>query len=479
MANMANRDLLRRVEELEAENDALRDPDVSPRTEPIVGDAAGVHTRKRRSRAWTLLATMLIVIGSLLAPVALVASWSKAVLTDTDQFVATYAPLAGDPRIQAYVTDEVLSVINEQIDIPQITTDVIDGITELGTGPRATQALELLKGPAATGVQSLVERGVTRFVESEAFTNVWASALRISHTQLVQAMGNDPNAALQLSGDGSVGIQLGPIIDAVKSALLEQGIDLANKIPAINRTIVLAQSDALTSVQLAYGVAVTYGSWLPWIAILFLAVGLLVARRRSVALIWAAIALALAMALALAGFAVGSLALISALSPAVMPSGVAGLLYETVAGAMRTTAVAVLVLAIVAALVGWLAGPFEVPRRLRGLAGDTAGAIRDAAEHRGITTGRVGVLVYTRRTLIRAVVATVAAAVILFVRPLTIGLTLWTLVLTVIALAIVEVVQRPVVTVPETAKELAHSSRRSESDSPASIGVPLEERENS
>ncbi|GGE90604.1 hypothetical protein [Mycetocola zhadangensis] len=453
MADLANVDLLRRIEELEAENTTLRERDSARPTEPIPSGALPDGPRKGRGWWWTVLATVLIVLGALLAPVALVASWSKTVLTDTDQFVATYAPLSEDPRIQAYVVDEALLVINEQIDIPQITSDVIDGITELGTGPRATEALELLKGPAASGVESLMESGVTTFVESEAFSNVWASALRISHTQLVKAMGADPDAALQLGDDGSVGIQLGPIIDAVKSALLDQGIELANQIPAVDRTIVIAQSDALASVQLAYGAAVTLGSWLPWIAIVLLALGVLVARRRPIALIWAAIALALSMGLALAGFVVGSLALVSALSPDILPSGVTSLLYETVAENMRATAVAVLVLAVVVALVGWLAGPFALPRRLRGFANEGTAVLRNAAERRGITTGRVGVWVYTHRTLLRAAVAVIAAAVVLIVRPVTVGLTLWTLVLAGLVLLILELVQRPVITVPATAEE--------------------------
>ncbi|MET1051170.1 MAG: hypothetical protein ABWX65_00885 [Mycetocola sp.] len=451
MVDSANADLQRRIDELEAENAAFRERETAWAAEPAVD--AQPDAPHRRGWGWTVLATVLIVLGALLGPVALVASWSKAVLTDTDRFVATYAPLAENPRIRTYVIDQTLLVINEQIDVQQITSDVIDGITDLGTGPRATQALELLKGPAASGVQTLMENGVTAFVESDAFATVWASALRISHTQLVRAMGEDPDAALQLGDDGSVGIQLGPIIDAVTSALVDQGIDLAAQIPAVDRTIVIAQSDALASVQLAYGLAVTAGSWLPWVAILLLAAGVLVARRRAVALIWAAVALALSMGLSLAGFAIGNIALISALSPAILPSGVAGLLYETVAGDMRTTAVAVMVLAIVVGLVGWLAGPFDTPRRLRGFATDAAGAIRGAAGRRGITTGRVGVWIYTRRMLLRALIAAVAGAVVLFVRPLTIGLTLWTLVLAVVALAILELVQRPVVTVPVGADE--------------------------
>ena len=436
MTDPGNAHLQRRIDELEAENSRLREP----------ADESSRHLK--RSWAWTLLAAVLITIGALLAPVAVIASWSKTELTDTGQFVAAYAPLAKDPEVQAYVTDEIIAVINERVDVEELTTQVIDGIIALGTGPAATDALNLLKGPAATGVENLIRNGVTRFVESDAFANVWAAALRVSHTQLVAAMQNDPDAALTISREGAVGIQLGPIIEEVKAALLRQGIDIASRIPPVDRTIEVAQSDALPTVQVVYGLTVTLGTWLPWIAILLLTAGVLVARRRVIALIWAAVALALAMILTLSAFAVGNVAFTSAVSQTDLPVDVASLLYETVADDMRATAIAVLVLALAVAVVAWMAGPFEVPRRLRALAREGAGRLRGSAERHGVTTGRTGEWLYEQRVLLRVLIGAVAAIVVLFVRPLTPGLVIWTLVLAVIVLWILELVQRPVVTVP-------------------------------
>ena len=442
MTEQTDAELRQIIRALEAENDRLRVGSVS-----TGGGAAGTEPVVRKKRhGWgrTLLATVLIVVGALLAPVAVAASWAKVVLTDTDRFVASYAPLAEDPAIQTYITDETLVVINEQVDIPGLTSDVIDGITALGTGPRATDALNLLKGPAASGIQSLIERGVTTFVESEAFANVWASALRVSHTQLVAAAQNDPDAAVTLGSDGTVGIQPGPIVEAVKSALVAQGIAIAAQIPTVDRTIVVAQSDAIPTVQLAYGLAVMAGDWLPWIAILFLVLGVLVARRRSVTVIGAAAALALSMAVLAAAFAIGGLLVVSSVDPAVLPANVATLLYETVVGDMRATTIAVLVLAVLVALVGWLSGPFLPARRLRSLARAGAARIRHAAEDRGMTTGRTGEWLYRQRVLMRVLVGVAAAAVVLFVRPLTPALTIWTLVIAGAVLAVLEIVQRPV-----------------------------------
>ena len=80
-----------RVARLEAENSALHSQ--------LEADASAVpdekaSSRRSRGRWWTVLAAVLIVLGCLMAPLAVVSGWAKSTLTDTDTFVATYAPLA-------------------------------------------------------------------------------------------------------------------------------------------------------------------------------------------------------------------------------------------------------------------------------------------------------------------------------------------------------------------------------------------------
>ncbi|MEN0086253.1 MAG: hypothetical protein AAGC66_15915 [Leifsonia sp.] len=449
MARLTNAELLQRIAALEEENTALRqqaeaDPET---TRPLPPPAEPV--KHRRSWAWTLLAVVLIVLGAILAPVAVVASWAKIQLTDTDSFVATYAPLAKDPGVQAFITDQAVKAVQDHVDIPQVTSQVIDGITELGTGPVATKALNALKRPLAQGIVSLMTSTVQRFVASDAFAQVWEQALRTSHDQLVATMQNDPKAAVTVGADGSIGIQLGPIIDRVKQLLVDQGLTFASQIPSVDRTVTVAQNSSIPTLQLFYGLAIAAGAWLPWVAIGLLALGVIVARRRALALVWASVALALAMALTLAALAVGRIVFVASASPSLVPSKLAQTLYSTVTDAMIATAVAVLVLALAVALVGWYSGPFAVPRRLRGFFQSGVASARAAAERHGITTGRVGEWLYAQRALLRAAVAVIAAAVVLFVRPITPALVIWTLVLSALAVALLELLQRPVITVPE------------------------------
>jgi hypothetical protein len=103
-------------------------------------------------------------------------------------------------------------------------------------------------------------------------------------------MRNDPQALIVAQKDETIGIQLGPIVENVKAALLDRGLSIASRIPAVHRTIPIAQSDQIPVARRAYLAVVSIGSWLPWVALIFLTAGVLVARRRSVALVWAAAA---------------------------------------------------------------------------------------------------------------------------------------------------------------------------------------------
>ena len=164
MSDAGTSELEARIAALEAENAALRSEAVTAR--PVDGtDAASPPPRERRRRGRTVAAVVLVVVALLLAPVAVISAWARIQLVDTDQFVATFAPLAEEPAVQSYIGDQVTAAIEEQVDIPTLTADLFDGIKELDLSPRAEQALGLLEAPATQGLQSLVSGIVDRLVE--------------------------------------------------------------------------------------------------------------------------------------------------------------------------------------------------------------------------------------------------------------------------------------------------------------------------
>lgn len=463
MSDAGTSELEARIAQLEAENEALRS--VAVTASSVGADAAGPPPRQRRGRGRTVAAVVLVVVALLITPVAVITAWARLQLVDTDQFVATFAPLAEEPAVQAYIGDQVTAAIEEQVDIPALTSDLFDGIKELNLSPRAEQALGLLEGPATQGLQSLVSGIVDRLVESPAFADVWATALRASHRAFVAAVQGDPDAALAIGGNGTVSVQLGPIIEAVKDRLVDQGVGFAANIPVIERSIVIAQNDAFVLVQTIYTLAVAAGTWLPWICLALLVAGVFVAKRRAVALVWTAAGLALMMLILAAGLGIGRTFFIGTVSPSIMPSDTASVLFDGLVELMMSTILAILVLSLLVAVIGWFAGPWRPARAARDFAGSGFAAVRGSAAKRGITTGGFGIALDRWRGVAYTLIALIAAAVVLFNRPVTIGVVLWTVVLALVALLLVELLRRPPEEVAATEAEAAMA--RAEDDAEA------------
>jgi hypothetical protein len=443
MSTSSESDLAARIAQLEAENVALRRAQASGVPGGDGGVAPGATGERPGGQRWrTVVAFILVVVGLVLAPVALLTAWARIELVDTDRFVSTFAPLAEDPDVQAFVADQVTAAIEEQVDVPTITKDLFDGLEQLNLPPRAQDALGLLEGPATQGLQALIDRAVDRIVSSEAFADVWGTALRVSHRQFVAAMQGDPNAALDVSND-TLSVQLGPIVDTVKQRLEDQGIGLASAIPAIDRSIVIVQDDSIALVKTMYALAVAVGTWLPIVALVLLVAGVLIAKRRAAALVWTAAGFALSMILFAAGVGIGRAFFVGTVSPSIMPQETAVALYEQLVEIVRGAILALFVLSLLVAVIAWFTGPWRPARAARGLAGSAFASARGAAARHGVTTGAFGTWLDRWRGGAYALIVVVASAVVLFTRPITVGLVVWTVVLALLALLLVELLRRP------------------------------------
>ena len=399
--------------------------------------------RARRGSAWVVPSAALIIIGAILAPVAVVIAWADRQLTSTEAFVETFAPLAHDQAVQSLVASRTIDVVDEQLDVRALTKTVFDGVGELDLPPRAAQALSALQAPAAAGVEELVHQTVQRFVASEAFAELWQRLLRTGHTQMVGALSGDERAAVTIAADGSIGIQLGPVVEEVKQRLGDRGITFASRIPAVDRTIVVATSDAAVRAQTTYALVQVTALWLPWLAVACIGVGIVMARRRARALALAAIGVAAAMLVTVLGVAFGRVVTVRALAPDLMPRNAARVVYDAAVAFVLSASIAVTVLAFSVAVVAWFSGSSRPAVRLRGGWGRIAAAARDGAAAHGVTTGGFGEQLHRLRPALRTVIALGAAAVIVLHRPLQPALILWTLVGALVAVAVIELLSRP------------------------------------
>src|SRR4051794_22185632 len=218
---------------------------------------------------------VLLILGAILTPVAVLVTYAKTEVLDTDRYVATVKPLASDPAIQNYVADTVSSELLAQIDVKAYVSDALQVLP-----PRA----QGLSGPITNAVQSLVHEASLRFVRSNAFQQIWLQGNRVAHAQMNKVLTNE-GANVTVQRDGAVKVDLRGVAGAVQKQLVDSGFAAAEKIPLdkVNGSITIFQSEDLYKARKGAQLLDTIGYALPFIVIACLggAVLLSVNKRRG------------------------------------------------------------------------------------------------------------------------------------------------------------------------------------------------------
>jgi hypothetical protein len=376
----------------------------------------------RGAAAWTIF-----VIAALLFPIALTAFWGQRTLTDTERFVATVAPLSEDPTIQKAVADTVSTAIITQLDAQARVSEL------LADTPR----LALLAGPIATGVNGFVTNQVDSFMASDAFSTIWISINTRLQKSLIAALENEPTGAVSIQGDQVV-LDTGDLIEIVKQRLVDRGLSFAANIPVpprLDREVVLLTSPQLQRARAAYAIGQPVAQWLIYAVMVLFVAAILVSRRRARMIMATGLALvagALVLRLAIA-WGESELELTLQGTPfALAEQAFVSILTYFLLNAIRAT----FVLGIVLALVGWFSSGTSSAVRTRGLiSGALSGAGTKASDS---PVGELGVFFARTRTFWRVLIIGIAAAVLLLSGSLTGSLILWTTLVAVLALVVVE-----------------------------------------
>ncbi len=278
--------LRNRVEALEAQNAELTGALVAERAQRVEASIPpGSSTPSGRSwggrhRTRTATAWVLVVLGLLLAPAAMLVQYAHTTLTDTDGFVATFAPLANDPDVQTAVSAAVVQAIQNSVDVDGATQNLFSGLETLPLSDAAKQGLGLLEGPAIDGIHALLSQLVTGFVQSDAFADVWRQTLQLTHQQLNATLSGDSSAVVGINGD-DVSINLAPVIATVKQNLVSSGVGFASLIPDdIQATVDLGTVSGIGQLRVLYGLVGALAIWLPILATVFVLGGIAVGVNR-------------------------------------------------------------------------------------------------------------------------------------------------------------------------------------------------------
>jgi hypothetical protein len=383
--------------------------------EEIASSRAGIQAGRlppHRERWRTVVASILITLACLLAPLSVVSVWAKQTVSNTDRYVETVAPLAHDPAVQAAVTNRITNEIFSRIDVAAIVSEAVSRLEQQGLPPQVAGPLDSLKVPVADGVKGFTHDQIAKIVASPQFAKAWDQANRVAHEQVVNVLSGQQGGVVSAQ-DGQVVVNLGPFVAQVKDRLVAEGFGLASRIPQVNTTVTVFQSQQITKLQRGYRLLDTLGVWLPVIAFVLAGAGVYVAKGHRRATLAVGLGVAGTMLLLGTALALARTAYLNRLPDTVSTSAAASV-FDTLVRFLRDSLRVTLVAALVVTLLAFLSGGSVTAVRTRGALKGGIGRLRGTAEGAGLRTGRFGSWVYEHRRALRVAVVIIAAAVVTF-----------------------------------------------------------------
>ncbi len=189
--------------------------------------AAVVRRNLRRARA-------LVVLGSAVLVVAIVATWVRAQILDTNGWTATSVQLLENDRVREYLASDLSERLLTVVDVQNLATSNL---------PRQLAPL----APAlATAAAQVVPKAIERALQVPAVQVLWSHANRLAHERVIEVL-NGGGRTLSTSG-GAVTLNLETLLDRI-GAQLGVGSNVGAKLPADKRRLVLMRSSQLRAAQ--------------------------------------------------------------------------------------------------------------------------------------------------------------------------------------------------------------------------------------
>jgi hypothetical protein len=392
--------------------------------------------RHRLPRTRGIVAWVLVVLASLLIPIAVIAGWAIRTVTDTDQYVATMAPLATNPVIVQHLATRSTDLL--------FSTHTVQNQIESVLPERAKPIV----GPITNEVKSYTEDLALRVFESPRFSQLWDLLNRHSHRAVVNILTGKYSAVGQrLQQGGQIVLNLTPELNQLIDRADARGVTVFDPL----RTVLEQNNQALTFTVVSRQQVSQFSGvfnlilklrWvIPVVALVIGILAIVIAVQRRKTLLRVSVGVALFSLVLLGVLTYGRTVFLSRAGAHVDPNVVAAT-WDTLLRFLKTSLRWTVLAAAVAAFLAWVFGPARYAVSIRsGFAkggrwlGAQAGALTGRAGEAAAESDRVrrtGGWILDHLNLLRVAGVAVAALVLLFGG----NLTGWGLLVIVIVLAV-------------------------------------------
>ena len=411
-----------------------------PHGQPAGPDSPNGKGRRRHFSWRTPVSIVLIVIGCILTPVAVLGVWAGNEVSDTGRWVATVQPLINDPAIQNYLTDRITTVVVDNINLSGNINQAAAQLNDKGL-TRISSLLTNFAPQITSSVTGFIHSTVHTVITSPQVAKIWTQVNTVAHQSLVKVLSGQGGGAIS-TANGQITLNLGPFVAVVKQDLIQHGFDLAKAIPPVSPTIALFQAKDLGKAQAAYRLIKALKIVLPILVLALLAGGVWVARRHRRALVGAGLGVAASMLVLAIGLLIGRSIYLNSI-PSSIPSDAAAAAFDAMVYFIKVGLRVVLAVGLVVAIGAFITGPSRAAIQIRSGLKSGVGYIRNFGESRGVSAGPAGEWTYQHRRGLRiGAVALIALIFVFWGHPTGLVVILLVVIL-LLLLGIIELIGRP------------------------------------
>jgi hypothetical protein len=304
---------------------------------------------------------ILLVLASILAPLAVASIWVKNQVTDTSRYVRTVKPLASNPAIQSAVAANLTDALFTRVDVEARAKEALP--------PKLKQ----FSAPVAAGIENYTQTLTKRFLDTDAFEKIWVEVNKRAHKQLNKILTGQGHYVQTAHGD--VVVDLAPVLATLKERLDARGITVFDRVPtdSVNSRFVLISSKQLDNAQKGVRLLKAAAIVLPLLVLALYAIAIGISRRRRRTLLQSSLALVAGMALLGIGLTIGRSIYLDYVAGPKLPQDAATAFYDVIVHYLRLGIRVIAGIALLVAAGAWVTGPSRAAVAVRGWFGSLVG----------------------------------------------------------------------------------------------------------
>ena len=147
------------------------------------------------------VSAIMIILACVLAPLSVASVWTNAMISDTNRYVTTVAPVIDSPAVQSALTTQVTAAVMDNLDVQTLTAQTLQTIAKQpNVPPRVAASLPALTVPLVNGIEGFTRTQVAKVLASPQFARVWDQVNRVAHAQVVKLLEGNQGGAVDRPG---------------------------------------------------------------------------------------------------------------------------------------------------------------------------------------------------------------------------------------------------------------------------------------